>query len=557
MEISEKNYEITHLVSFENEKLELQKTVRIRGAAEQWLGALENGMYDSIKKHLRSGLAKHSNMDYRDWVVGQYGQVVLLISQINFNKQILKCLNSINAYDSLVGYREELINSINIAASLMSQNLTNHKIMTIEALLTIEVHSRDTLSNLIDNQVYKVDDFDWRRQLRYEWDENTNSCLVLQSDSSFVYGFEYLGCSARLVITPLTDRCYLTLTGALKLNLGGAPAGPAGTGKTETVKDLAKSVGKLCLVFNCSEGLDYKMLGKFFSGLSQSGSWCCFDEFNRIDIEVLSVVAQQMLTIKTAKDAQVARFNFEAREIKLNPTCGFFITMNPTYAGRVELPDNLKPLFRPVAMMVPDLALISQIILFSVGFTSAEILATKIVTLYHLASRQLSHQDHYDFGLRTIKAVLLMAGQVKKTFISENKLENCSLSKDQESQILMQALYDTNLPKFLKEDSLLFANLMNDLFPDLNKLAKNQEAIEKSIHSAIRELNYQFWSSQCDKILQLYDQILVRHGIMLVGPPGGGKTVSRNILLKALSNLPSYIGEKAQEKQKTTVSIVS
>mmetsp|Transcript_26788 Transcript_26788/g.4808 ORF Transcript_26788/g.4808 Transcript_26788/m.4808 type:complete len:152 (+) Transcript_26788:1648-2103(+) len=151
----------------------------------------------------------------------------------------------------------------------------------------------------------------------------------------------------------------MTITGALHIKLGAAPAGPAGTGKTESTKDLAKAMGYYCVVYNCSEQVTYQMTARLFMGLCRTGSWTCLDEFNRIDIEVLSVIASQLRSIRSAKLSEKTEFFFEDIKVELNKNMGTFITMNPTYAGRTELPDNLKVLFRPVSMMVPDYTIIA------------------------------------------------------------------------------------------------------------------------------------------------------------------------------------------------------
>lgn len=227
-------------------------------------------------------------------------------------------------------------------------------------------------------------------------------------------------------------------------------------------------------------------MGRFFSGLAQCGAWACFDEFNRIYIEVLSVIAQQILTIQNAVREDKSDLEFEGKIIPLNKRFGVFITMNPGYAGRTELPDNLKALFRPVAMMIPDYALIAEIILFSEGFGSAKNLARKMVYLYKLSSEQLSKQSHYDFGMRAVKSVLVMAGTLRRKVPAE--VEASTDSVELEGDVLLKAMRDSNKPKFLTQDLGLFDGIIGDLFPGKNVPPDEHAEVKKASREVMKEL---------------------------------------------------------------------
>ena len=200
--------------------------------------------------------------------------------------------------------------------------------------------------------------------------------------------------------------------------------------------------------------------------------------------------------------------------------------MNPGYAGRTELPDNLKVLFRPVSMMIPNYRLIAEIMLFAEGFQNARQLSQKMVKLYKLSSEQLSQQDHYDFGMRAVKSVLVMAGSLKR---AEKDLD--------EDTVLIRAMRDSNVPKFLKDDLPLFSALIQDLFPSAHIPDVSFVELENQIQETLTSKGLQNVPTFTTKVIQLFDTFDVRFGVMLVGPTGGGKTTCYEVLADAMTTL--------------------
>uniref|UniRef100_A0A673CHG9 Dynein axonemal heavy chain 10 n=1 Tax=Sphaeramia orbicularis TaxID=375764 RepID=A0A673CHG9_9TELE len=517
------------MVSAEGEVMEFKKPVPVEGRVEEWMTGVLLEMRRTNRLITKEAIFHYCEDRSRvDWMLLYQGMVVLAANQVWWTWEVEDVFQNVKKGEkhALKNYAKKMHQQIDELVTRITQPMKKNDRRKINTVLIIDVHARDIVDSFVFKSIMDAREFEWESQLRFYWVRQHDDLFVHQCSASFSYGYEYMGLNGRLVITPLTDRIYLTLTQALSMYLGGAPAGPAGTGKTESTKDLAKALGLLCVVTNCGEGMDYMAVGKILSGLAQCGAWGCFDEFNRIDASVLSVISSQIQTIRNALILHLKRFRFEGQEISLDDRMGIFITMNPGYAGRTELPESVKALFRPVVVIVPDLQQICEIMLFSEGFLMAKLLAKKMTVLYKLAREQLSKQSHYDFGLRALKSVLVMAGELKRGSPDLN-----------EDVVLMRALRDMNLPKFVFEDVPLFLGLISDLFPGLDCPRVRYPDFNDAVELILQENKHVILPNQVDKVVQMYETMMTRHTTMVVGPTGGGKSVVISTLCQAQTKM--------------------
>ncbi|XP_044749353.1 cytoplasmic dynein 2 heavy chain 1 [Coccinella septempunctata] len=543
--LNESGDNIVAMCSLEGEVVPLTNSVNITKPVEEWLNELVREMHLTIKNLLVQCLEDGQAMDPSKYP----SQVLCLANSINFTLQCEQAIASMTLPPLLAKYKTRLsqYNSLALDFDKDENDKTDKESHVLElklkALILDTIHHISIVEELLDVNTTKITEWSWQKQLRF-YSNSLGEITVKMANARMEYAYEYLGNATQLVRTPLTEQCFITLTQGLHLGMGGNPYGPAGTGKTESVKALGALLGRQVLVFNCDEGIDAASMARILSGLVRCGAWGCFDEFNRLDEATLSAISTYIQSIQVALKSNNAKLRLLDQDIKLNKHCGIFVTLNPAgggYGGRNKLPDNLKQLFRPVVMTHPNHELIAKSLLFCEGYQSADLIGKKLIEVFSLASKLLSKQQHYDWGLRAIKTVLTGCGRTKKSFVRNSK--NTNIDTAVEISLAVNVLRADTLSKLTFSDSWKFENIIQQVFREVDIQNIVDERLVRALEESFVELGLVPNERQLKKCVELYGQLKQRMGVAIVGPPSSGKSTIRNLLRKALLKMGENVNQ--------------
>lgn len=548
---------INGFTSKEGEEVRLKKEINLIKTPKinDWLALLETSMKATLAELLAEAVEQFQVIfaaeDIDQGALHEYittfpSQIVVLATQAVWTTTIELSLES--GGSSLQSLYQQEVKVLQLLAATVLGDLDPIERKKCEQLITECVHQRDVIEKLVKLNATTPNHYLWLLQMRYVYNpegDYLQRLHIKMANAKLNYGFEYLGVAERLVRTPLTDRCFLTLTQALCQRLGGSPYGPAGTGKTESVKALGVQLGRFTLVFCCDDTFDFQAMGRIFLGICQVGAWGCFDEFNRLEERILSAVSQQVqniqLGLKQGMEDEKSQIELVGRQLRVNTNTGIFITMNPGYAGRSNLPDNLKKLFRSVAMSKPDKELIAEVMLYSQGFTQAKQLSKQTVPFFDRCAAGLSKQAHYDFGLRALKSVLVSSGGLKRARITETG-GSLGPEAEIEPQIIVQSIRETIAPKLIKSDAEILRSIEEQSFPGVEYVPASLEQLQAAIRGIASERHLVVNDTWMTKILQLYQIQTIHHGVMMVGNSGSGKSAAWKLLLQAMQQVENVEG---------------
>ena len=550
---SQKN-SIIELESLLGENFVLENEISLKQNAQNWLSLFIEEIRFSI---LAQFYKKMQIFDFElESLPTGNEQILSLIFNLDFGRLLLVE----NGLPKLKEVIQKNIRKLVESKPEFSFQYSLKKSLLLDSIFQLQIVERSFEEKDLPNSFLYYSLIKYNLELFDKSEASVKNCRIFAKLGSYKteYTCEYLGNQQKLVQTPLTEKCFLTMASALAIGLGGNPYGPAGTGKTESIKALGGAFGRLVIVFNCDETMDFRNMSRLFMGIVGSGAWGCFDEFNRLDLKELSAISQvisQIQTVQKIKNSLKVEIN--GTKLQVPESVGIFITLNPMgegYRGRNKLPYNLKVLFRSFAMNLPNSEIIVKISLVCVGFQFefACQISKFLVSLFESASKVLDLEKCYDWGLRGLKSLITQAEfyiqQLTNQKPTNNDESNSKLAGTSElKEIQMKSVYlaiETNiLTKLVEWDKKLFEQILAQTIKQVSinltsycDFDKKETEFKQVLKETFEEFGLLAFESQITSCLKISYILTQKIGFGIIGKTLSGKStlfeVLKNVMFK-------------------------
>ena len=490
-------------------------------------------------------------------------QLMDLAEEVKFTRRVESALASGAKLEPLLEFYEQRFRDLSSAAKGHDDDDYDCHMLKHSAALSLTVHFMSTLLNLIQSKVERTTDWSWLQLTRHYF-TGPNEPLQVRLAGNFrlYYKFDYLPLEVdssassqpttsqrtfkRLIETETSVRCFLAAGQAIgRLKLGASPFGPAGSGKTETVKALGRALGCQVIVHNCDQSNTPDSLNRLVWGLARAGLWGCFDEFNRLSSSALSSVSATLELVQLGLRRKQNTVELpDGQLMALDPTSAFFVTLNPgdelKYRGRRQLPANLRALFLPIAMTRVQIDSIASELLLGccsrqpVGSIGEQLnasksreLAQKLARWIELMSSSPSPANNRcEWDLRLVMAVLRRL----RPLLSSTEQTGCSLD-----ELLVESINRELEPRLNPMELQFLRKNLGEIFRfGAVDSRKPPDADRSSLEARLRELTEV--NETVEKCTQLHELLKTRTGVILMGPPRSGKTTCWRRLHQALQS---------------------
>ncbi|EAY18876.1 Dynein heavy chain family protein [Trichomonas vaginalis G3] len=533
---------VKSLINASGEVFEV-RSIKFRSNIDSWLKNIEETSKRNLKSEVKVSMQQRNEMTHEDWIKSHLSQIVRILIRIDWTNRVLLCFQTGNAVESLKVFKNEIDRYILTYCQELKTSTNNLDILKLSSLITLRMYHRDTIERYIKDEVFTQQHYQWFRQVKFTYEEQTKDVKINVGSCSYVYDNEFADCNARTVMTEDSEKDFFSMTSSLHHSYGVSTVGEHCSGKTETLKMISRTLGRFMYILNCSNFSSIKEISMVFKGSLLANVWLCYKHADNLPMDSIAILTDYFRSLFNASQAQQKKVDLLGFEITMPQNYGIFLTFTKTNDA---LPDSLHSFFRPTYIRKPPLRLYCESCLWSLGFQNAKELSEKVINILRDLSVLFEEKKIVVLGYELIKRVMKFVNEFKNRDLKDEQIIANSIQC-----AINSGIKDEKEKEQIDKTLLMYFNEPHS--PNFDEIHRREIATE--LRATLKDLKFNCTHLFIDKIINVRSQYFNNRGVILYGPSCTGKSTALKILRSHFNMNAKVVNDDNKIQQVYIISI--